>query len=31
VWEEVTSMLEWLAAALDFVEGLFNAETLGWG
>jgi hypothetical protein len=26
----VTQMLEWLAAALDFVQGLFNAETQGW-
>jgi len=24
-------MLEWLAAALDFIEGLFNAETQSWG
>jgi hypothetical protein len=28
---EVTQMLEWLAAALDFIEGLFNAETQSWG
>lgn len=29
--EEVTHMLEWLAAAVDFIAGLFRAETVSWG
>jgi hypothetical protein len=28
--EEVTHMLEWLAAAVDFIAGLFRAETQTW-
>jgi hypothetical protein len=28
--EEVTHMLEWLAAAVDFIASLFLAETQSW-
>jgi len=29
--EEVTHMLEWLAAAVDFIASIFLAETVSWG
>ncbi len=28
--EEVTHMLEWLAAAVDFIASIFLAETVSW-
>jgi hypothetical protein len=28
--EEVTHMLEWLAAAVDFIASIFLAETVTW-
>jgi hypothetical protein len=28
--EEVTHMLEWLAAAVDFIASIFRAETASW-